>query len=1016
MKKSLLLLGCFLLCLSLQARVAGTTQERNVPQENESISVKCPKKVAVALETVSAGTFFEYHRHSLSAQPGTVAVKSPAAGKLAEVRVGEGSLVFAGQEILAIETISGEELAKLEADVAASKKVWTARLNWKEKSERAIQSAEKKYNEALALLEEKKASSRKGVAAPATGRVHFVQDLGSEVAADAVLLEIANPGRMIYTLDRRGQEGETFAVGQKLDGSAENFQGRAEVIAVSDGLVTFMVDNAAGLLKEGMAFEVKTLKAEHADAVAIPDAALFHDSRGDFVYVAEKKNAKKLYVTRGASEVGRTLIEKGLVPGMQLIVSGFDCLADRKKIRVINPEQLAMEQARLSAASKAQPTADDAAAAKASKDEEKESRARAKLEAKQAAAAAAAELKARKQEEKRAKAAAEKARREEEEKARAQARLEARQAAAAQPACAKRVPVLTELTRAETFSEYGYDSAPALPETIAVAAPVAGLVHALKVSEGSLVTQGQELLVLSVGEDEAVTALRQEAGRRREALLARQEAKVKNEKAIRAAELAYQKALERLEEKAAPFIQSLAAPVAGIVQNIQVAAGADVVGQAVLLEILTEQQLRVTLTVTDPSRFVSGERIAGKFEGSDDEWIAEVIDVRDAKVQLRLDNGSGRIAAGKTYTARKLKAEHADAVTVPSGVLFQDSLGDFVYVAEKKKAKKLYVTRGASEAGRTHVAAGLGAGMPLIVSGFECLADGKKVTLVDEEKLAKEKAAAEARRKEKEAKEAVPQLPGIDEFIAYIEAHRETLPCERYERTQIKKQPVLKIYSGLETQKQLIDLVLKYNVEKISFELQDERVVSTIVFKTAVREEKPVVAEKAPMFGERLRIALHGTYYMMFDQKFKDAYVSLSGFGGSIAFRFAQKMDFWVSGGLAAKNNQPAWSPVEMKFRMTPLAASVRYYLMEKGKLSAFAGAGANVFLVKDDNPIEEIKATVIGFNALAGGYYRLSKKIFGQLFLKFNMASKDIYPDSDLDDPLNLGGLELNLGFGILL
>jgi hypothetical protein len=127
-------------------------------------------------------------------------------------------------------------------------------------------------------------------------------------------------------------------------------------------------------------------------------------------------------------------------------------------------------------------------------------------------------------------------------------------------------------------------------------------------------------------------------------------------------------------------------------------------------------------------------------------------------------------------------------------------------------------------------------------------------------------------------------------------------------------------------------------------------------------------------------------------------------------------MDFWVSGGVAAKNNQPAWSPVEMKFRLTPLAAAVRYYLMEKGKLSAFAGAGANVFLVKDENPIENIKTTVIGFNALAGGYYRLSKKIFGQLYLKFNMASKDVYPDSDLDDPLNLSGLELNLGFGILL
>lgn len=79
-------------------------------------------------------------------------------------------------------------------------------------------------------------------------------------------------------------------------------------------------------------------------------------------------------------------------------------------------------------------------------------------------------------------------------------------------------------------------------------------------------------------------------------------------------------------------------------------------------------------------------------------------------------------------------------------------------------------------------------------------------------------------------------------------------------------------------------------------------------------------------------------------------------------------------------------------------------------------GAGPNVFLVKDINPAGDIKTTLIGFNALAGGYYKFSKKMFAQLYLKFNMAQKDLYPDSSLDDPLNLSGLELNLGIGILL
>ena len=561
-------------------------------------------------------------------------MKSPVNGLLAEARIGEGSLVAAGQEILAVETISAEELKKLEADAVAKKKIWTTRLGWKEKSPKAIQSAEKSYNAAVALLEEKKAASRQPIFAPATGTVHFVQDMGSEVVVDAVLLEIANPGRMIYTLAREGTPIGAFAIGLAFDGLAENFQGKAEVIAVSAEQVTFAVDNASGLLKEDAAFAIKKLKNEFADAIVVPATALLNDSLGDFVYVAEKKKAKKIYVTRGASESGRVLVTSGLTANMALIVSGFDCLADGKKLRIVNEE----EMTKAKAAAKGKP-------------------------------------------------------------------------------------------------------------------------------------------------QEAATE--------------------------------------------------------------------------------TEQKL---------------------------------IDEKTAAAQLR----------------------------------------------------------------------------------------------------------------------------GIDEFVAHLKANKEALQYERFERGTIRKQPALMIFSGLETQKKLTELVTEYAVEKITFELKDERVISTIIFKTAAKAaakyEMPKVGEKVRLFGNRLRIAAHGTYYMMLDQNFKDTYVALSGFGGSIAFQFARKMDFWISGGKAAKNNQPAWSPAELKFRMIPLAADLRYFLMEKGKISAFAGAGASVFLVKDDNPVEEIKATIIGFNVLAGGYYQISRKIFAQLFVKFNMAQKDVYPDSDLDTPLNLGALELNLGVGIRL
>jgi biotin carboxyl carrier protein len=521
-----LLLGLFSLSL-----MAGAAEN----QAAQKVKVKCAKKAAVVVETAKAGAFSEYRRHSLQAQAAVVPVKSPATGKLAVVMAGEGSRVVTGDDVMVIETVTGEELKKLEADAAARKKTWTARLNWKEKSPKAIAAAEKSYNEAVALMAAAKERSRVTVKAPASGTVRFMKDLGSAVEADAELLEIANPGAIICTLARRDVDSGVFTPGLKLDGQAGDLQCQAEVIAVTDDQVIFMFDNAAGLLKEDMVFAVRTLTVEHADVLAVPQAALFQDGLGDFVYTVEKKRAKKLYVRRGASEAGRTLLTTGLTAGMPLIVSGFDCLAAGKRVRVVNAEEMA----------------------------------------------------------------------------------KARKAAAA---------------------------------------------------------------------------------------------------------------------------------------------------------------------------------------------------------------GAGEIA------------------------------------------------------------------------------------------------------------------------------------------------------------------------------------------------EKPAVAAKAGLCGGRLRLALHGTYYLMLGDNFRKAYVALNGFGGSLAYRFLPKIDLWLSGGLAAKNNRPGWSPVELKFKAIPLAADVRYYLMEKGKLSAFAGAGASVFLVTEEIPITDIETTLIGFNALAGGYYQFSRKFFGQLFLKFNMAQKDIYPDSELDNPMNLGSLEFNLGFGIRL
>lgn len=1008
-KLHVVILIALMAVLALPARAAAAASG-----EPEAQGVKCPSRVTVTVAALQPAAFSEYARLAAVARPQVVAVASPVAGVLSEIRVSEGSLVDAGQDLAVLNAGMEAKLQALADDAARKKKILTARQNWKEKSEKAIQAAERDYQAALALLEEGKALAGRAVQAPLAGIVRLKAETGAELEAGALLFEIVDPLRLRLEAETGAPQG-LFVVGEALEARAEGVEGvfAAEVAAVGDGKVALLLDNRERKLEEGAAVTCAKLKARHEQALLVPAAAVLQDSLGDFVYVAEKKNARKAYVTVSAREEGKAMIEKGLSAGALVIVSGLDCLADNKKIRVANAGETAGAQAQ--ADLKAQQAA-AATAAAAGKEEEKKARAEAAAaakakeeEEKKAKAEAAAAAKARKEEEKKAKAEEAAAAKAEKKAKAAEAKAmkeEAKQAktAAKAAACPKRVEVRTETVAPGLFRAYGYFKAAAMAEEVAVAAPEAGWVYALAVSEGAAVSQGDELLTLVVGGSEKSVALRQEVERKAKVLAVRREAQAAT-RSIQAAERDLQKAVALLEKEIAPYARKLSAPLAGVAMNVQAAPGADAAAAAPLLAIRTDASLRISLALAqaEASGFVVGETLEVRPVGQDVVSAAQVVVADGDGVVLRLDNRDGLVKAGSHVVVRKLSSEHPAALAVPSQAVLNDSLGDFIYVMEKKKARKLYVGAGPSEGGRTLIEKGLPAGAQLIVSGFECLSDKKAVRVVAEP--AKEAAGVEPAK----------ALPGREEFMAYLEANREALGYEKYEKSEWKGLPAVRIVSGRETQKKLLDVLPQFAVSAMTFELEGERIVSHVAFAVpgaapaVAKKEKKPVAEGAE---GRFKVGLHGSLSQILGATFKNAYgAAVIGFGGELSFRFADKMDFWVSGGMAAKKATPEWSGDEMTFDMIPLSAAVRYFFGQKGKLNPFVGGGANVFLVKDSSPTGEIDTTLIGPQVLGGFYYPLGRKLSASLLAKFNLLSKDVVPESDLDKKLDLTGLQLLLG-----
>ncbi|MCX6556718.1 MAG: biotin/lipoyl-binding protein [Candidatus Aminicenantes bacterium] len=958
--------------------------------ENTLLSgTECPKKVSVLVETVKASAFMDYQYFSGQGKAAIIVVTSPVAGMLSEIKVSEGSLVDADQDLVVLNAGMSEEIKKLTADVANKKKTLTTRQSWKVKNEKAVQVAARDYQKALDLLNEKKAQANLIIKAPVAGIVHLVLAVNSELAVDALLLEISNPKQMIFQIPLADGEKGTLAIGDRFSATGEGLstEVEAEVVALSDAQVTFRVNNDENQVKEGVNFIFKKLKSEYADVIVIPSLAVQKDGLGTFVYVVEKKKAKKLYVTVGAAGSGKTMIEKGLAAGSEIVVSGFDCISDGKKINSVNQDELAKEKAEalakkeadLLAAKKAEAQAKEEAEAKVQKKAEalakKEAEALAKKEADLLAsekADAQAKEKAEAKAQKKAEALAKK-------EAEAQAKLKEKEATQEEKAvekteCPKKVAVTVEKVKTELFLEFQFSSR-GQAEVVAVKSPVSGLLSEIKVSEGSLVDAGQDLVVLNAGMGEEIKKLTAEAAKAKKILTTRQNSKVKNEKAIQAATQDYQKALDLLNEKKAKADQVVKAPVSGIV-HLVVAAGSETAANALLLEISNPRQMLFPISLTDSDKglLTIGDKFVGTTDGFSGEVAAEVVAVSETQAVFGVNNTENQVKEGVIFTFKKLGAEHPDAIVIPTSAIQHDSLGDFVYVAEKKKAKKQYITLGKSRAGKTMVKGlatetpltgksgegktmvlkGLSAETPLIISGFECLADSKKIRIVNQEELAKEKAEVLVKVKEKAATE---------------------------EENKVTKQ----------------------------------------VVKTEVAEAK----KTRLVLKNRFRVGLIFGRFSINDKNLRSFYLNWFKNIPGIEFSFntVKNVDFWLSYKIFSEKLTTTFYGNELKFKLAPLSIGLRYRFPKWRFVEPFVGAGINYYAYSEtitgESDLEDTMGKAFGFHFQGGSYFDISQRhnisILGEIFLKYNLVKKtlvELLPDGT--DQLDLGGFEFGIGLGV--
>jgi len=249
---------------------------------------------------------------------------------------------------------------------------------------------------------------------------------------------------------------------------------------------------------------------------------------------------------------------------------------------------------------------------------------------------------------------------------------------------------------------------------------------------------------------------------------------------------------------------------------------------------------------------------------------------------------------------------------------------------------------------------------------------------------------------------------GAADFIKYLEDNKETLQYEKFTQSQKGDKLLVTIYCSLETQKKLLDIFDQFAVLEFGFEMAGaDRVITSAVFQKEALEK----AGRPFFLKNKINAGVAGVYYYAMDKSIDGLYGRLLGGSVDLSFRFVPKADLWLSAAYVSRSARPDWTTETLKLTLYPFSGAFRYHFMDKAKWDLFLGAGANFYLIREINPVEDIKTTALGFCLLGGSYFKLSPRVSAQAMLKYNLISKDVYPELDTDNPLDLGGLELRLG-----
>ena len=284
-----------------------------------------------------------------------------------------------------------------------------------------------------------------------------------------------------------------------------------------------------------------------------------------------------------------------------------------------------------------------------------------------------------------------------------------------------------------------------------------GIVRSITVSEGQFVGMGQllvaqdsQVLINSIEEVKKALELAEVRHERQKNLW---EQKIGTEFQY----LETKNNMERLQKQLATLrsqanMANTTAPFAGYVDEIFVKRGENAGPGSQLLRLVSLSQVNVVAEISEfyLTKVKRGDSVNINFPSLDLDMKAPITlvgqtinpDNRTFRIEIKLNNPNNSIKPDLLATVKIKNEDKSESIVIPTNLIQNDNIGDFVFVVDKKDkkriAKKVRVKRGETYDNQTVIENGLKGGEKLIEKGFREVVDG---SLIEVEGAAKEKIA-----------------------------------------------------------------------------------------------------------------------------------------------------------------------------------------------------------------------------------------------------------------------------------